>query len=340
MVRAMPPRKAAVAKEPKAPKAPAKPRTKKPGAEPGTVGLTADEVGAGDADEIASTVDQIAGAGGRRLACYREPLGGHWVVLAALPLDKVQPTPFQRELSDSHAKRLVEVIPKVGRFLDPIVAVANQDETGWMTPNGMHRLEAMRRLGAKSIVALVVPDREIAYRILALNTEKAHNLKDKALEVVRMADQIAATPTLGAQPESTWAFEFEEAAYLTIGRAYLERPRFAGGAYLPVVKRCDAFDDRPMTEMVAVRAARSAKLLQLDDEVARCVAELKESGLQSPYLKPFVVARLNPLRFQKGDAKADFDATLDKMLSKAATFEAGKVKPTDLAGAYGGGGDE
>ena len=44
----------------------------------------------------------------------------------------------------------------------------------------------MRRLGAKSITALVVPDREVAWQILALNTEKAHNLKERSLEVIRI----------------------------------------------------------------------------------------------------------------------------------------------------------
>ena len=45
---------------------------------------------------------------------------------------------------------------------------------------------AMRRLGARAITALVVPKREIAWQILALNTEKAHNLREKSLEVIRI----------------------------------------------------------------------------------------------------------------------------------------------------------
>ena len=41
----------------------------------------------------------------------------------------------------------------------------------------------MRRLGAKSITVLVVPEREVAWQILALNTEKAHNIKERSLWV-------------------------------------------------------------------------------------------------------------------------------------------------------------
>ena len=134
----------------------------------------------------------------------RTSLGGY-VLFAALPIDKISPTPFQRELSKAHAQRLSEVIPKVGRFLDPVVAVATDD--GFMTPNGMHRLSAMNSLGAKAITALVVPEQEIAYRILALNTEKAHNLRDKALEVIRMAHAWQNHPPApsATRPSSDWS---------------------------------------------------------------------------------------------------------------------------------------
>ena len=106
-------------------------------------------------------------------------------LLSILPIDAIEPTPFQRDLSDAHHKRLADVINKTGRFLDPVIAVV-APKGGFWTPNGRHRLEAMRRLGAKSITALVVADREVAWQILALNTEKAHNLKERSLEVIRI----------------------------------------------------------------------------------------------------------------------------------------------------------
>jgi len=315
------------------------PRKTKPKAS--STGLEPDEVADGSPPSALGELGELVEAdGGRVLARYRDPLGGHWLILAVLPLDRVQPTPFQRELSDSHAKRLVGVIPKVGRFLDPVIAVRAADEGGgFWTPNGMHRLEAMRRLGAKSIVVLLVPEVELAYRILALNTEKAHNLKDKSLEVVRMADALAAEPGQARRPESEWAFEFEEPAYLTIGRAYAERPRYSGGAYMPVVRRCEEFLKKPLGAAVELRKERAARLIELDDKVSELVAALKAAGLKSAYLKPFVVARLNPLRFvpaARGAKKAesgpaDFDKTLDQMFARGEKFDASKVRPQDLA---------
>src|SRR4051812_33318186 len=144
-----------------APKKAATPRKKKVKAAAGSVGLTAEEVAGGGTPpaEVSKLKKEIEAAGGHALSLYREPLGGHWVALAALPLDRVKPTPYQRELSKTHADRLAMVIPKVGRFLDPVIAVPD-GKGDFISPNGMHCLTAMNTLGAKTIVALVMPEPE------------------------------------------------------------------------------------------------------------------------------------------------------------------------------------
>jgi ParB family chromosome partitioning protein len=323
-----------------APKKAATPRKKKVKAEAGSVGLTAEEVASGSPPaEVTKLQKQIGDAGGRSLAVYREPLGGHWVALAALPLDKVKPTPYQRELSKAHAERLATVIPKVGRFLDPVIAVPD-NSGGFMSPNGMHRLSALGTLGAKTVVALVMPEPEIAFRILALNTEKAHNLKDKALEVIRMARAIA---TEDDRSEQAMSFELEQPALVTIGVCYEKNARFSGGAYNSVVTKCESWSSEPMSKSLKLREKHADKLLELDELVGEAVKKLKEAGWTSGYLKPIVVARINPLRFVKQgkDEKADFDKTIDKMIDGAKKFDASKVKAADMVlAATVGGGDE
>ena len=165
-------------------RAPARRRPRK--AKPGTKGLGPGECRLDQPSGTAAAVaEAIETAGGFVVGSYKEPLGGHPLLLSVLPIGTIAPTPFQRDLSDTHQKRLADVINKTGRFLDPIIVVTAPGNGFW-TPNGRHRLEAMRRLGAKSITALVVADRELAWQILALNTEKAHNLKERALEVIRI----------------------------------------------------------------------------------------------------------------------------------------------------------
>jgi len=279
---------------------------------------------------IRTLAQQIEQDGGSVLAAYRDPLGGNWQLLAGLPIDLVEATPFQRDISDAHVKRLAGAIDKLDRYLDPVIAVRTDSKTYW-TPNGHHRLAAARRLGARSIVALVVPEQEVAYRILVLNTEKAHNLRERALEVVRMAQGLA---ELDPRPEREFGIEFEEPALLTLGLCYQERGRFAGGAYHPVVKRVDRFLASQLPRALETRRERAGKLLGLDEAVNQAVTDLKSRGFKSPYLKAFVVARINPLRFKRG-AKADFDQTIDKMLKAAVRFDAEKVKTDQIAGAGG-----
>jgi ParB family chromosome partitioning protein len=320
--------------------APKKPSTRKRKvkADPGSVGLTADEVATGaPTAEVGRLRDGVAAAGGHVLAAYREPYGGNWVALAALPLDKVKPTPYQRELSKTHAERLASVIPKVGRFLDPVIAVPDGD--GYISPNGMHRLAALGQLGAKTVIALVMPEPEIAFRILALNTEKAHNLKDKALEVIRMARAIAAEDS---RSEADVAFELEQPALVTIGICYEKNARFSGGAYNSVVSKCESFSTEPIRRSLALREAHADKLLELDEAVAAAVGKLKAAGFTSGYLKPIVVARVNPLRFIKPgskDEKHDFDKTIDKMIDGAKKFDPSKIRAQDVAIAAAVGGE-
>jgi len=308
------------------------------------VGLDASEVLAvPPPTAVAQLRGQIEAAGGTAIATYREPFGGFWVALAALPLDKIKPTPYQRELSKAHAERLATVIPKVGRFLDPVIAVPDPDSDGFITPNGMHRLAALGTLGARSIIALVMPEPEIAFRILALNTEKAHNLKDKALEVIRMARAIAADPRKATVSEADVAFELEQPQLVTLGVCYEKNGRFSGGAYNSVVARTEEFTSEPIRKSLALREAHAERLLELDEAVTAAVARLKESGFTSGYLKPIVVARINPLRFVKpgkDDARPDFDKTIDRMLDGARKFDPSKVRAQDVAIAAAVGGSE
>src|SRR5947209_498502 len=165
-------------------RAPAKRTPRK--AKPGTRGLSPGECRldslSGDAEEARARIER---EGGLVLGAYSDPLGKNALILAILPIERIEPTPFQRDLSQAHHRKLADVLDRTGMFLDPVIAVT-APERGFWTPNGRHRLEAMRRLGAKAITALVVPKREIAWQILALNTEKAPNLRDKSLEVIRI----------------------------------------------------------------------------------------------------------------------------------------------------------
>jgi ParB family chromosome partitioning protein len=318
--------------EKKAKKRPGVPRKRRKLAGKST-GLTAKELADASAPSAVEELqDAIDKDGGKVLASYREPFSGHWLVLAALPIERVEPTPYQRNLSDPHVRKLEGVIAKLGRFLDPIIVVRKEgkdSDTRYWTPNGNHRLSAMKTLGAKSIVALVVPEAATAYQILALNTEKAHNLRERALEVIKMYEELA---TLDDATEETYALEFEEPALITLGLCYLENGRFSGGAYHPILRRCDQFIKRSLASAIETRRGRAKALIDLDKIVVEKVEALKAKGLTSPYLKSFVVARINPIRFRPKDAAPlGFDEVLDRMTSAAEKMNVERIKVEDLA---------
>jgi ParB family chromosome partitioning protein len=270
--------------------------------------------------------------GGSVIGTYREPLGSEWQLLAALPIDRVEPTPYQRDLSDTHVARLRDAMERLGRYMDPVIVVRTEDGKYW-TPNGNHRLASMRALGARTIVAIVVPEVEVAHRILVLNTEKAHNVRERALEVIRLA---AALSEMDDRAEKSYETEFEEPSLLTLGCCYLKNGRFSGGAYHPVLKRVESFLPSKLSTALATRRERADKLMELDAAVVEAMNGLKARGFESPYLRAFVLARINPLRFTlKRGQKADFDETIGKMLTAARKFDTSKIKADQVARAGG-----
>src|SRR6266849_3275665 len=311
-------------------RAPVRRRPRK--AKPGTTGLTPGEsrlekVEGSAADAIAA-VERV---GGSVVGMYKEPFGGHPVLLAVRPSDAIEPTPFQRDLSDTHHKRLADVIAKTGRYLDPVIAVVAPSQGFW-TPNGRHRLAAMRRLGARSITALIVVDREVALQILAVTTEKAHNLKERSLEVIRIYRGLVEEDA--TRPESDFAFYLDQAALVTLGVCYERFPRFGGGAYHPILRRLEVFTDEPLRTAFKDHEKRATMVLDLEEKVAAAVKKLKERGLVSQYLRSFVVARINPLRWIKGDPPP-LEEVLKTMRERAARFDVEKIRPQNLAGAAG-----
>lgn len=278
-----------------------------------------------DSEALTELAARVTSDGGAVIGRYREPLGGKALLFVSLPLELVQPTPFQRDVSDAHVRKLTRAMDKTKRFLDPIIVIASGEK--YWTPNGNHRLTALRELGAKAVIALLVPEPEVAYHILALNIEKAHSLRERALEVVRMAKELA---KLGNELETNYELEFEEPALVTLGFAYEQRGRLAGGAYHPILRKVDGWIKAKMPDAVIERQRRAKLVIELDDAVNEAVAKLKARGLTSPYLKTFVVARINPLRFSKGDPPP-LDELLPSMAKRARGMKTDQIKSEDLA---------
>lgn len=297
-------------------------------------GLKSSEIVLGlDDKTLAPLVEEIRAVGGAAIGAYAEPLSGRPILIASLPLKAVQPTPFQRDLSPTHTKRLAQKIDEAGSFLDPLIVVRGEDGKLW-TPNGRHRLAAAKVLGLQQITALVSPDEALAYRILALNTEKAHNVKDRSLEVIRMARNLAQVKP--RSKEIDYGDQFEAAEFLTLGIIYEQNKRFAGGAYSAFLKKVDRFSDRTLPVSLRQREDYAARLQDIDAQVKKIIDKLQKKGFKSPYLRTYVVARINPVRFhraKKGDTgpAMPIKEALTRMAAAAKKFNVDSVRPGELA---------
>jgi ParB family transcriptional regulator, chromosome partitioning protein len=276
---------------------------------------------------VLALAEQIERDGGHVLGCYQEPLKDGWHLFALLPLARVKPTPYQRDLSKPHVKRLQEVMKKIGRFVDPIVAVSSGPGEYW-TPNGNHRREALLKLKADFIPAIVVPEPEIAYQILALNTEKAHNVKEKSLEVIRMYRGLREEG--GAGTEEDYAFQFEAPHYVTLGLLYEANTRFAGGAFAPLLRRVDRFLKQPLDRAYAERERRAALVREADAVLTDLVARIKKRGINHPYVKNFVLARTTPLSRARKTLPS-FDQTFARLKENLEGFDPAKVRVDEIA---------
>jgi len=270
--------------------------------------------------------EQIERDGGRVLAVYQEPVGEHWQIFCLLPRTKVEASPYQRDVSPTHVKRLTEAVRRVDRFVDPIIVVSPRPGVYW-TPNGNHRRVALDKLKADVIPAILVAEANVAFQVLALNTEKAHNLKEKSLEVIRMYRGAE-----GEQPTSTeedWAFQFESAHLITLGLLYEQNKRFAGGAFAPILRRVDKFLKVSLRQGLEEREERAGLVRAADETLAGVVAKVKKRGINHPYVKNYLLARTTPLTRARKTLPS-FEQTFKKLRDNLEEFDVAKVRYDEI----------
>src|SRR5438034_8794220 len=283
----------------------------------------ADEEPSRAARELAA---QIERDGGRILALYQEPVGEHWQIFCLLPRAKCEASPYQRDLSPTHVKRLTESIKRLDRFVDPIVAISPRPGVYW-TPNGNHRRAVLDKLKADFIPVILVVEPEMLFEVLPLNVEKAHNLKEKSLEVIRMYRALVKD-----DPETTeekWASQFESPHFITLGLLYEENKRFAGGAFAPILRRVDKFLKGTFRKNLEEREERAALVRETDEALVGAVAKIKKRGINHPYVKNYVLARTTPLTRQR-KTLPPFEPTFKKLRENIESFDVGKVRYEDI----------
>ena len=276
--------------------------------------------------EAQALAAQVERDGGRVLAVYQEPVGGHWQLFCLLPRAKCEASPYQRDLSPTHVKRLTEAVKRLDRFVDPIVAVSPRAGVYW-TPNGNHRRAVLDKLRVDMVPAILVVEPEVLFEVLPLNVEKAHNLREKSLEVIRMYRALAKE-----EPQSTeeaWAFQFESPHFVTLGLLYEENKRFAGGAFAPILRRVDRFLKLTLPKGLEAREERADRVREADEALGAVVAKLRKRGITHPYVKNYVLARTTPLTRARKTLPS-FEQTFRRLRDSLEAFDVTRVRYDEI----------
>jgi ParB family transcriptional regulator, chromosome partitioning protein len=273
-----------------------------------------------------SLAEQVERDGGHVLAIYQEPVGEHWQLFCLLPRAQVQASPYQRDVSPTHVKRLTEAVKRLDRFVDPIVAISPGPGVYW-TPNGNHRRTVLDKLKADYVPAILVVEPAVAFDVLPLNTEKAHNLKEKSLEVIRMYRGAAEEKPTSS--EEDWQFQFESPHFITLGLLYEVNKRFAGGAFAPILRRVDKFLKVSLRKGLEERAERAELVRAADETLVQVVAKVKKRGINHPYVKNYLLARTTPLTKARKTLPS-FEQTFKKLRENLDDFDVSKVRYDEI----------
>jgi ParB family transcriptional regulator, chromosome partitioning protein len=108
-----------------------------------------------------------------------------------------------------------------------------------------------------------------------------------------MARNLAKRHPTGKEIE--YVAQFESPELLTLGIVYEKSSRLAGGAYSSFLKKVERFSERTLAASLREREGFASRLLAIDAQAKRVIAALQARGFKSPYLRNYVVARINPV---------------------------------------------
>jgi ParB family chromosome partitioning protein len=251
-----------------------------------------------------------------RLA-FKDPANRRDLTFAVLPIASVEVISHQRKSSDTHVKRLVDSVGRVG-FLAPLVVVEREGGDGYLVIDGQHRLLAAKELGLRRVPVVIAP-RSAARRMLTLNVEKEPNIRERSAVALSIYREIVAMQPRIAEDDAEVIDAIQQAHYVTLGLAYQQSGRLAGSSFEPILRKCDGFMDQRLTECLPIREARAARVVEAHSLVRSVTDQLKELGAWHEYAGAQIISFANPLK--RARKQYSFDDTFDKMIAKLNELE-------------------
>jgi ParB family chromosome partitioning protein len=243
---------------------------------------------------------------------FRDPAKRRGLQFAVLPMAKLEVISHQRKASDSHVKRVVDSVERVG-FLAPVVVVERDGDAGYLIIDGQHRFLAAKELGLRRIPAVIAP-RDVARRMLTLNVEKEPNIRERSAVALSIYRELVDAEPEMAEDDPEVADAVQHAHYVTLGLGYAVSGRLAGSQFEPILRKCDGFMDEPLAECLPVREGRAERVVEAHRLVRAVTDRLKEIGAWHEFAGAQIISYANPLK--RARKQHSFDQTFDKLIAK------------------------
>lgn len=253
---------------------------------------------------------------------FKDPANRRELTFAVLPIANVDVISHQRKASETHVKRLIDSVERIG-FLAPLVVVERVDGGGYLVIDGQHRLLAAKELGLRRVPAVIAPP-SAARRMLSLNVEKEPNIRERSAVALSIYWELVETQPRWNEDHAEVVDSVQQAHYVTLGLAYAESGRLAGSAFEPILRKCDSFMDQPLSGCLPIREARASRVVEAHGLVRSVTNQLKELGAWHEYVGAQIISYANPLK--RARKQYSFDDTFNKMIAKLNELEADPKK--------------
>jgi ParB family chromosome partitioning protein len=248
---------------------------------------------------------------------FKDPANRRDLTFAVLPIADVDVISHQRKASETHVKRLIDSVERIG-FLAPLVVVEREDGGGYLVIDGQHRLLAAKELGLRRVPAVIAPQ-SAARRMLTLNVEKEPNIRERSAVALSLYRELVETQPKWPEDHAEVVDSIQQAHYVTLGLAYAESGRLAGSAFEPILRKCDSFMDQPLSECLPIRESRGSRVVEAHGLVRSVTNQLKELGAWHEYVGAQIISYANPLK--RARKQYSFDDTFNKMIAKLHELE-------------------
>lgn len=227
----------------------------------------------------------------------------------------------QRKPRPAHIKALSASIECLG-FITPLVTVERDGKL--VVIDGQHRFTAGTELGMKEFPVVIVPEK-IARRMMSLNIEQSLNIRERSAIALSIYREMLEESPGRAEDHGEIVDILETAHLVTLGLAYEASGRLAGSSYEPLLRKCDGFLDKPLSQAYEARQERAAKVVEAHKAVKAVEDALKAQGSWHSMARYQIISYANPTK--RARKPADFDKTFDKFIAKLAEAaeEPGKV---------------